>query len=123
KNSANESATIWSAYNQLQTYKEKIPSLFRFNEALIISDGTEARIGSLTADKERFMPWRTIDGTSDAPATMPQLEAVLRGAFCKENFLELLRCFVVFENAEGKSIKKMAAYHQFHAVRVAIAAT
>ncbi|HLH77324.1 MAG TPA: type I restriction endonuclease subunit R [Candidatus Binataceae bacterium] len=124
KNPADEQATIWSAFNQLQTYKNEIPSLFRFNELLIVSDGVEARVGSLTSDRERFMPWRTIDGRSLAPATVPQLQVVTEGIFDKRRFLSLIRHFVAFEDeGSGKMSKKIAGYHQFHAVNKAIEAT
>lgn len=124
KNAADESATIWSAFNQLQTYKLQIPSLFTWNAALVISDGMSARIGTLTADKERFMPWRTIAGEQLAPAALPELQVVLEGAFEKSRFLQMVRHFIVFEDeGGGKLVKKMAAYHQFHAVNLALAAT
>ncbi|MBX3316423.1 MAG: type I restriction endonuclease subunit R [Phycisphaeraceae bacterium] len=124
KNAADEQATIWDAFNQLQTYKAQIPRLFAYNEALIVSDGLEARIGSLTADRERFMPWRTTDGEALAPARMSQLEVLLAGVFEKRRFLQLLRHFIVFEDeGAGKVIKKMAGYHQFHAVNRAITET
>jgi type I restriction enzyme R subunit len=124
KNAADENATIWGAFNQLQTYKQQIPTLFTWNAALVISDGVQARIGTLTADRERFMPWRTIAGEDLAPATMPELQVVLEGAFEKTRFLQLVRHFIVFEDeGGGKLIKKMAGYHQFHAVNLALAAT
>jgi type I restriction enzyme R subunit len=124
KNAADEQADIWAAFNQLQTYKQQIPSLFIHNAVLIISDGLETRIGTISADKERFMPWRTIDGETVAPASMPQLEVFLRGVFNKRRFLDLVRHFIVFEDDGGTSvIKKMAGYHQFHAVRTAIEET
>ena len=124
KNAADENATIWSAFNQLQTYKQQIPSLFVFNEALLISDGLEARIGTLSADKERFMPWRTIEGEELAPPSLSQLEVLLRGVFDKRRFLSLLRHYIVFEDeGGGRLIKKMAGYHQFHAVEGAVQAT
>ena len=120
KNPADENATIWTAFHQLQTYKKQIPSLMRFNEALVISDGTEARIGSLTADKERFMRWRTIEGEQLAPESMPQLEVLIRGAFDKRRFLDIVRSFVVFEDGDGDPVKILAAYHQYHAVLTAV---
>ena len=124
KNPADESATIWSAFNQLQTYKQQIPSLFVYNEALIISDGLQARIGSLTAHKERFMPWRTVEGEELAPTTMPQLEVLLKGVFEPRRFLDLVCHFAVFEDdGHGQWIKKVAGYHQFHAVNSAVEAT
>ncbi|MEK6742231.1 MAG: type I restriction endonuclease subunit R [Nitrospirota bacterium] len=124
KNPADENATIWSAFNQLQTYKQQIPSLFLYNAALIISDGLEARIGTLTADRERFMPWRTIEGETLAPTHMPQIEVLLLGIFDKRRFLDMIRHFVVFEDeGGGQLIKKMAGYHQFHAVNAAVEET
>jgi len=124
KNAADEQATIWDAFNQLQTYKAQIPRLFAYNEALIASDGLEARIGSLTADRERFMPWRTTEGESLAPARMSQLEVLLMGVFEKRRFLQILRYFIVFEDeGAGKVTKKLAGYHQFHAVNRAITET
>ncbi|MCR4418896.1 MAG: type I restriction endonuclease subunit R [Clostridia bacterium] len=124
KNPADEEATIWTAFQQIQTYKNEIPSLFAYNAALVVSDGVEARIGTITADWERFMPWRTIEGDTVAPDTLPQLEVLLRGVFEKRRFLDLLRYFIVFEDLPGGAIaKKMAGYHQFHAVNVAVQET
>jgi type I restriction enzyme R subunit len=124
KNAADENADIWQAFQQLQTYKQQVPALFHHNAVLIISDGLEARIGTISADKERFMPWRTIDGETVAPATMPQLEVLLRGVCEKRRFLDLIRHFVVFEDDGGSSvIKKLAGYHQFHAVNIAVTET
>ena len=124
KNAADENATIWTAFNQLQTYKAEIPSLFTWNAALVVSDGVQARVGTLTADRERFMPWRTIEGEELAPTAMPELQVVLEGVFEKTRFLELVRHFIVFEDeGGGKLVKKMAGYHQFHAVNLALAAT
>ncbi len=124
KNPADENATIWSAFNQLQTYKQQIPSLFLYNAALIISDGLDARIGTLTADRERFMPWRTIEGETLAPTHMPQIEVLLLGVFDKRYFLDLIRHFIVFEDeGGGQLVKKMAGYHQFHAVNAALEET
>ncbi len=124
KNSADENATIWSAYQQLQTYQAQIPSLFATNTVLIASDGVQARIGSLGAGKEWFKPWRTITGREDAAAKLAELEVVLKGVFDKRRFLNLVRHFIVFEDAGGgKLTKKMAGYHQFHAVNVAVEET
>jgi type I restriction enzyme R subunit len=120
KNPADEEATIWTAYRQLQTYQAQIPSIFATNVALIISDGVQARIGTLGAGKEWFKPWRTIAGVQDAAPTMSELQVVLEGVFEKRRFLDLVRHFVAFEDeGQGKLIKKMAGYHQFHAVNVA----
>ncbi|MCG3195736.1 MAG: hypothetical protein GHCLOJNM_00203 [bacterium] len=125
KNAADENADIWAAFNQLQTYKQQIPSLFTYNAILAVSDGLEARVGTISADRERFMPWRTIEGETLAPASLPQLEVLLRGAFDKRRFLDLVRHFIVFEEDpnNGSLIKKMAGYHQFHAVSNAVEET
>ncbi|MBE7447447.1 MAG: type I restriction endonuclease subunit R [Kofleriaceae bacterium] len=123
KNAASENATIWSAFQQLQTYKQELPSLFIFNELLVISDGLEARIGTLSSSKERFLPWRTIEGEALASKTMSQLEVLIRGVFDKRRLLDLLRYFIVFEDDGDTAIKKMAGYHQFHAVARALDAT
>lgn len=123
KNAADEEATIWTGFNQLQTYKQQIPSLFTTNELLIISDGLEARIGSLTADRERFMPWRTIEGEELAARNLSQLQVLIEGVFAPERFVDLVRHFVVFEDDGEHVVKKLAGYHQFHAVRGAVQAT
>ncbi|MBS1856133.1 MAG: type I restriction endonuclease subunit R [Acidobacteria bacterium] len=124
KNPADEEATVWKAFQQLQTYKAQIPDLFTYNEALIASDGLEARIGSLTADKERFMPWRTIEGQDVAPAGMLALEVLMRGVFDQRRFLDLVRYGVVFDRDDKDRLAKiLAGYHQFHAVQTAVDAT
>ena len=123
KNAADPDATIEKAFQQLQTYKLQIPSLFITNELLIISDGTHAQVGSLTADRERFLPWRTIEGEKLAPASLSQLEVLLRGLFDKERLLDMIRSFAVFEGDGEKTVKKVAGYHQFHAVRTAVTET
>ncbi len=124
KNPVDESATIWSAFQQFQTYKADIPSLFAFNAALIVSDGLEARVGTLTAGREWFKPWRTIAGEGLADPSLPQLRVLLEGVCSPHNLLALVRDFIVFEDdGSGALIKKMAGYHQFHAVRTAVAET
>ncbi len=125
KNAADENADIWSAYQQFQTYKQQIPALFTYNAVLIISDGMEARIGTISANKERFMPWRTIAGDTVAPGNLTQLEVMLRGVFDHRRFLDLVRHFTVFEDdtTDGSVIKKLAGYHQFHAVNIAVEET
>ncbi|MCT4648467.1 MAG: type I restriction endonuclease subunit R [Carboxylicivirga sp.] len=123
KNPADEEADIWDAYNQLQTYKKDIEDLFIFNEALVVSDGLTARVGSLTANKERFMPWRTIDNENDRPMVEFELEKVVKGFFKPELFLDFIRHFILFEKNKDSLVKKIAGYHQFHAVRQAINAT
>jgi type I restriction enzyme R subunit len=111
KNPGAEDATLDGAFNQLQTYKAQIPSLFRTNAVLVISDGLAARIGSLTADRERFMPWRTVTGEALAPKGAPELETLLKGVFEPQRFLALLRDFVVFGDAGGETVKILAGYH------------
>ncbi|MCU4489427.1 type I restriction endonuclease subunit R [Acinetobacter ursingii] len=123
KSPTDENTDIWDAFNQLQTYKEEISDLFIFNEALVVSDGVTARIGSLTANQERFLPWRTIKNEDDKPALEWELETVVRGFFDRELFLDYIRFFVLFETDGEKTIKKIAGYHQFHAVREAVQAT
>lgn len=120
KNPGDEHADLWSAFNQLQTYKDDIPDLFLSNALLVISDGLEARVGSLTADRERFMAWRTIDGeTVDPLGAMRELETLVHGLFQRELLLDYLRHFILFED-EGRLVKKVAGYHQFHAVRAVV---
>ena len=124
KNPVDEEATIWTAWQQLQTYKAEIPSLFAFNAALIVSDGLEARIGTLTAGREWFKPWRTISGEALADPHLPLLQVMIEGVCEAEHFLALIRNFIVFEDdGSGAPVKKMAGYHQFHAVRTAVAET
>ncbi|MDE0177064.1 MAG: type I restriction endonuclease subunit R [Gammaproteobacteria bacterium] len=123
KNPADEDATIWTAWQQLQTYKAELPTLFAFNEFLIVSDGTEARLGTLTAGREWFKPWRTISGQALAAPERLQLEVLLRGVCDPARLLALLRDFIVFEDDGGKLAKVMAGYHQFHAARVAVTET
>ncbi|MDR0968489.1 MAG: type I restriction endonuclease subunit R, partial [Holosporaceae bacterium] len=120
KNPVEEDATIEDAYNQLQTYKAQIPSLFRYNEALIISDGINAAVGSLTAELDRFAPWRTVDGETLAPSNILKLEVLIKGLFRKDFFLDFIRNFCLFEAREDKLDKKIAAYHQFYAVKKAV---
>ncbi|WP_374587474.1 type I restriction endonuclease subunit R [Ideonella dechloratans] len=120
KNPGDENADLWAAFNQLQAYKEDVPDLFIANELLVISDGIEARVGSLTADRERFMAWRTIDGvTVDPLGGMRELETLVHGLFQRELLLDYLRHFILFED-EGTLVKKVAGYHQFHAVRAVV---
>ncbi len=120
KNPAAEQADIWSAFNQLDAYKAEIADLFVFNEALVISDGLDARVGSLTADRERFLPWRTVKNENDRPLLQFELEKVVRGFFAPELLLDYLRYFVLFEQGDDNLVKKIAGYHQFHAVREAV---
>ena len=120
KNPADLNADVWKAYEQIQTYKEQIPDVFQTNEMLVISDGTEALLGSLSADPERFMAWRTIDGdTVDPLGQFNELQTLVRGVLAPTYLLDYLRYFVLFED-DGTLVKKIAGYHQFHAVRSAI---
>ncbi len=120
KNPSDADATIWAAWQQLQTYKAELPNLFSMNEVLVVSDGLEARIGTLTAGREWFKPWRTISGETEANPNVPQLKVMLEGAFAQERFLALIRDFIVFEDDGAGLAKKMAGYHQYHAVEVAV---
>ncbi|MDY0213807.1 MAG: type I restriction endonuclease subunit R, partial [Desulfuromonadaceae bacterium] len=123
KNPADINADIWKAYAQLQTYKDEIPDLFVCNEALVVSDGLTARIGSLTASKERFLPWRTLRNEDDKPLLEYELEKVVKGFFDRELLLDYLRHFILFELDADSVSKKIAGYHQFHAVREAVRVT
>ena len=123
KSAVAENATINTAYNKLQNYKDQIPSLFTYNEILIISDGHNARAGTITSNIERFMTWRTINGKEIAPKGIPELEVLIKGIFDRERFLELVHNFILFQD-DGLNITKIfAAYHQYHAVRKAINST
>ncbi len=120
KNPADEKADIWKAYDQIQTYKEQIPDVFQYNELLVISDGSEARLGSLSSNSERFMQWRTIDGlTLDPLGQFNELETLIHGVLAPAYLLDYLRYFVLYED-DGTLVKKIGGYHQFHAVRAAI---
>lgn len=123
KNPADENTDIWDAFNQIQTYKDEISDLFACNEALVLSDGFTARIGSLTANQERMLPWRTIRNEDDKPKLEFELETLIKGFFAPEFFLDYIHYFVLFEQDGDDLIKKIAGYHQFHAVREAVKAT
>jgi len=133
KNAADENATIKSAYQQLDTYKQSIPSLFTTNAILVISDGLEAKAGSLSAGFSRFMAWKSIDGKTEASHLVSQLETLINGMLNKATLLDLIRHFVVFEKTKKEdpktgvisisTVKKLAAYHQYYAVNAAIAST
>ncbi|MBT7769671.1 MAG: type I restriction endonuclease subunit R, partial [Rhodospirillales bacterium] len=122
KNAASENATIQDAFNQLQTYKLQIPSLFRTNAALITSDGLLARVGSLSANEDRFMPWRTVTGARDdfTPEGPKEMETLIRGLFQPEYLLQLVRNFTVFGDKGDGTLKIIAGYHQFHGARKAL---
>jgi type I restriction enzyme, R subunit len=121
KNAADADTGIWSAFQQVQTYKTQVPGLFAANEVVVISDGTQARVGTLTAGREWFKPWRTVDGDLEADAALPELEVLIRGLLAPGRLPTLIRDLVVWETLpDGTPVKKMAGYHQFHAVRVAV---
>jgi type I restriction enzyme R subunit len=123
KNPGKEAADVWNAFQQLQTYRSQLTALFGYNEVLVASDGIEARIGSLSSTRERFAPWKTVEGTGEAHRLAQPLEVLIRGVFDRRWFLDLLKHFIVFEDDGGTVIKKLAGYHQFHAVRTGIEAT
>lgn len=123
KNAADEDVDISDAYNQLQTYKMSIPSLFTYNSFMVASDGVNARVGTLTSDEDRFMAWRTIDGDDVAPISIPQLEVLIKGMFQKDRFLDIIKHFVLFQSDGKDTYKILAGYHQYHAVNKAIEST
>ena len=124
KNPADENTDIWDAWNQIQTYKAELPTLFSLNELLMVSDGLHARVGTLTAGKEWFKPWKTMEDQEPGAANLPELQVMLEGVCEQRNFLALLRDFIVFDDdGSGKLVKKMAGYHQFHAVQAAVEET
>ncbi|AYA04299.1 type I restriction endonuclease subunit R [Acinetobacter sp. WCHAc010034] len=132
KNAADENATVDGAYNQIQTYQEQIPSLFTYNAFNIVSDGLEAKAGTISADLSRYMAWKTANGQSKASKTQPQLEVLIQGLLNKVTLLDMIQHFIVFESTKEedvnglitiKSIKKMAAYHQYYAVNAAVLST
>jgi len=124
KNPADEDATLWSAFQQLQTYQAEVGSLFASNAALIISDGVQARVGPIGAGREWFKPWRTIQGEALAESRIPELQVVIEGLLARRRFLDFVRDFIVFEDdGSGRLSKKIAGYHQFHAVQVAVEQT
>lgn len=123
KSSTDESVSITEAYHQLQTYKTEIPSLLAYNSFLVTSDGFNARVGSITANEDRFMPWRTVDGETVAPISQPQLEVLIKGMFDKSRFLDIIRNFILFQTDGKEIIKILAGYHQYHALKKAVECT
>ncbi|QQE74732.1 type I restriction endonuclease subunit R [Brevibacillus composti] len=123
KSASNEEVGISEAYNQVQTYKSAIPSLFTYNSFLVISDGVNARVGTLTANEDRFMMWRTIDGEDVAPSSLPQLEVLIKGMFEKSRLIDIIKHFVLFQTDGEQLYKILAGYHQYHATNKAIAST
>lgn len=123
KNAADENATIQDAFQQTQNYVKQLPSLFVYNALVVISDGMLARVGTITSNWERYAPWRTVDGNVVAHPRALELSTLLDGVFEKERFLDLVRNFIVFEDDGAAVVKKVAGYHQFHAVRTAVGET
>jgi type I restriction enzyme R subunit len=123
KNLANEDVEISDAYNQIQNYISTIPSLFTYNAFAVISDGVNARAGTITADEDRFMMWRTIDGDEIAPLSRPQLEVLIKGMFEKERLLDIIKNFILFQTDGKDTYKILAGYHQYHAVNKAVEST
>lgn len=123
KNPADQNATVRNAFNQIQTYKSEIPSLFAYNALCVISDGIDTRLGSLTADLERFMKWRTMDGSTVAPASAPEMEVLLKGTCTKERLLDIAQNFIVFTPIGKETVKVLTAYHQYHAANKAVVRT
>lgn len=123
KSAVDENVDISDAYKQLQTYKMTIPSLFTYNSFMVISDGINARAGTLTSDEDRFMAWRTLDGETTAPLSIPQLEVLIKGMFQRDRFLDIIKHFILFMSEGTETIKILAAYHQYHAVNKAVDST
>lgn len=123
KSAIDENVDISDAYNQLQTYKIVIPSLFTYNSFMVISDGINARAGTLTSDEDRFMAWRTIDGDGTAPVSIPQLEVLIKGMFQRDRFLDIIKHFILFQTDGKDTFKILAGYHQYHAVNKAVDST
>jgi len=123
KNPTDEATTVKTAFNQLQTYKQLIPSLFTYNALLIVSDGWEAKCGTITSGWNRFVPWKSIDGKTTVESTIPQVEVMFRGMLNKHTLLDLIRHFIVFEKSKDSTFKKVAAYHQYYAVNKAVSTT
>lgn len=123
KNAVDENANLKSAFNQLQTYKQAIPSLFTYNSLLIISDGWDARCGTITSDYGRFMRWRTKDGKTEALQNELGMQVLFHGMLNKHTLLDVVRHFIVFEKSDSKTLKKVAAYHQYYAVNKAVEST
>ena len=124
KNPADENTDIWEAWQQLRNYQVDLPTMFSMNEVQIISDGLLARIGPLNAGQEWFKPWRTMESEEAGSPPAPELQVMLKGTCAPDRFLSLIRDFTVFDNdGSGKLIKKLAGYHQFHAVQAAVQET
>ena len=121
KNPRDLNATLWKAYNQVQsTYKDQIPSMFVHNQIIVISDGTDAKVGTTTTPWSRFAVWKTIDGENIAPESEPKLKVIIKGMFEKKKLLDIIRNFIVFETEGTEILKKLANYHQVRATNKAI---
>ena len=123
KNAVDENATIKSAYNQIQTYKQTIPTLFTYNELVVVSDGWDALCGTLTSGYGRFMSWKTRDGKTEASHLDMGMQVMFNGMLNKQTLLDLICQFIVFEKSDSKTLKKVAAYHQYYAVNKAVEST
>lgn len=123
KNATDESATIRTAFNQIQTYKQYIPTLFSYNELCIVSDGWDARLGTITSNWSRFSSWKTKDGIITADTLTPEFEVLSKGVLNKQTLLDIIRHFIVFERGDNTTFKKVAAYHQYYAVNKAVITT
>ena len=123
KNAPAEKATAWTAWRQLQAYRVELPSLLAFNEVLAVSDGVRSLVGTLTAGRDGFKPWRTIGGEELAPVFLTELQVLIEGVFEPRRFLDLIRDFIVFDDGGGVVVKRVAGYQQFHAVRAAVRET
>lgn len=123
KNSSYESADLNSAFKQIQTYKQEIPTLFNYNQLIILSDGIYAEVGTITANQEWFLPWKTIDGSQKAPKSIPQIQVMLQGMFSKHIFLDIVENFITFSKESKQTVKLLAGYHQYHATNKAITST
>lgn len=122
KNPLDEAATIEGAYRQLELYKRDIPDIFAYNEICVVSDGTEAKAGTITSPWERFSAWKSIDGVSSAEG-MPELEVLIKGMFDKGRILDIIRNFITFSTAKDEVVKIMAMYHQYYGVNKAVEET
>ena len=121
KNSTNETVGVEDGYHQLETYKMRIPQLFTFNEVLVTSDGINTKAGSLTANYDRFMTWRSKDGETESSSSLASLDVLIHGMLNPETLLDLIRYFVLFQDdGKGHISKILAAYHQYYAVNKAV---
>lgn len=123
KSASKENVDISDAYNQIRNYFKTIPSLFHYNSFAVISDGINAKAGTITSSEDRFMSWRTMEGSDLASQNIPQLEVLIKGMFRKETLLDIVRNFVLFQGDNSDYVKILAGYHQYHAVNKAVTST